>query len=399
MNDECIKVVVHYIGHFVTDDNGKLKFDGERVEWSYDLDLWSYFGIVALVKDLVNIDMKEFWYSLGGQSVDPDRLKLLTDDRGVMHMLNIARLNGEGEMLDGEGEGNIEVEREMVEGVGEGNIEVETEMGYVDGEFHGHTEIGRKMVDGQGDAHDVKEAEVHEVEDVKVHHVEEAEVYELHDFELEDLGEDDDVDESEGEGVHEVETEKEYVDDDVSEESLIDVSIQQEPSTPVGECSRTIDNDCIDDVCGLSDNEWLSEELNSGPDSEDDDDSTKIRFPTFSMPKSLEAYKWEVGTYFAKKKEFTNAIRTYALSNERNLKFIKNDEKRVSVKCLGGKGNCKWYAYCSFRCDVNAWQLRKMFDGHSCSRDFNVKLMTSKWLSERMEKTVRENPTRKGHGH
>ncbi|WVZ25600.1 hypothetical protein V8G54_004144 [Vigna mungo] len=113
------------------------------------------------------------------------------------------------------------------------------------------------------------------------------------------------------------------------------------------------------------------------------------------MPKSLEACKWEVGTYFAEIKEFTYAIRTYALSNGRSLKFIKNDNKRIYVKCLGGKGNCKWYTYCSFRADVNAWQLRKLFHAHNCSRDFNVKLMTSKWLSERMEKTMRENPTMK----
>ncbi|XP_017441103.1 uncharacterized protein LOC108346539 [Vigna angularis] len=129
---------------------------------------------------------------------------------------------------------------------------------------------------------------------------------------------------------------------------------------------------------GLSDIEWLSEELNKGLDSEDDDDSIKISFSTFSMPKSLGYYKWEVGTYFAKKKEFTDAIRTYTLSNGRNLKFVKNDKKRVSVKC-----------------GVKAWQLRKVIDHHNCSRDFNVKLITSKWLSERMEKVVKENPNMK----
>ncbi|XP_014496535.1 uncharacterized protein LOC106758121 [Vigna radiata var. radiata] len=99
---------------------------------------------------------------------------------------------------------------------------------------------------------------------------------------------------------------------------------------------------------------------------------SKTTFPTFSMPRSLDGYKWEVGTFFAEKNEFMDAIRTYALSNGRNLKFIKNDKKRICVKCLGGKGKC-----------------------NCCSRDFNVKLMTSKWLSERMEKSVKENPTMK----
>ncbi|XP_014497732.1 spore wall protein 2-like [Vigna radiata var. radiata] len=353
------------------------------------------------------MDVKELWYSLRGQSVDPHRLELLTDDRGVMHMLSIARLNdevhlyvvhnmmepeiiemidlvgghlddegdvatqveevevvGDGEvqteMVEGEGEGegegdgevHTEVETEMVEGEGdahEGDGEVHTELGKEmvegegdahedDGEVHTelgtkmvegegnahegdvefHTEVGIEIVEGEGDAHegDGDDGEVHQVEDGEVHHVGEAEVHEVHDFELEDLGEDDDVEDNEGEDVHEAETEDKDVDDeevDVSEESLIDVSVQcdigtskenvrQEPSSPVVESSWSTDNVCIHDVRGLSNNEWLLEELISEADSEDDDGSTKIRFPTFSMPKSLEAYKWEVRTYFTEKK-------------------------------------------------------------------------------------------------
>ncbi|XP_017434428.1 uncharacterized protein LOC108341245 [Vigna angularis] len=150
------------------------------------------------------------------------------------------------------------------------------------------------------------------------------------------------------------------------------------------------------DVYGLSNTKWVSDELDSGPDSEDDDDSIRrTLFPTFSMPKSLTDYKWEVGTYFTEKKEFTEAIRTYALSNGRNLKFMKNDKKRVAVKCLGGQGKCKWYAYCAYRSAAKSWQLRKVINDHSCSTICNVKLMTSKWLSQRMEKFVRENPNMK----
>ncbi|XP_017423456.1 uncharacterized protein LOC108332650 [Vigna angularis] len=74
---------------------------------------------------------------------------------------------------------------------------------------------------------------------------------------------------------------------------------------------------------------------------------------------------------------------------------MKNDKKRVAVKCLRGKGKCKWYAYCAYRSGAKSWQLRKVIDDHNCSTNFNVKLMTSKWLSQRMEKSVRENPNMK----
>ncbi|XP_017431909.1 uncharacterized protein LOC108339281 [Vigna angularis] len=38
------------------------------------------------------------------------------------------------------------------------------------------------------------------------------------------------------------------------------------------------------------------------------------------------------------------------------------------------------------------WELRKIIDKHTCSRDFNIRLMTSKWLSGSLEKTIKENP-------
>ncbi|KOM40989.1 hypothetical protein LR48_Vigan04g118700 [Vigna angularis] len=295
MDEERIKVVVHHCGHFVSDDNGQLKFEGEGAKWSCDLNLWSYFGIVASVKELGHMDIKELWYGLGGQSVDLDRLELLIDDRGAMHMLNIVRLNDEVHLYVVHNMIEPEI-IEMIDWVGDGQLGTEMVEGERDaheGDGEVHTKVGTEMVEGEGDANEGDE---------------EAEVHDVHDFELEELGENDDVEDNEGDDVHEAETEDEDV--DVSEESLIDVSVhcdirtskgnvREEASSALLESSRSTDNDCIDDVRGLSDNEWLSEELISGSDSEDNDGSTKIRFPTFSMPKTLEGYKWEVGTYFA----------------------------------------------------------------------------------------------------
>ncbi|WVY96917.1 hypothetical protein V8G54_029068 [Vigna mungo] len=236
----------------------------------------------------------------------------------------------------------------MEEGQGEGQVE---------GQVEGQAEVDSDVTE---QIEHVEENEAHNVEEAEVHDVEEAEVHDVLDFELKDVEEDKDEDVDEDEDVDDVEDEHVEEDEDkdvdksVSEESLVDVTIQcdigtskgnvreEEPCTLVGECSRTTDNDSIHDVSGLSDIEWVSDELDSGPDSDEDDDSIpKTLFPTFSMPKSLGEYKWEVGTYFLEKREFTKAIRTYELSNGRNLKFIKNDRKRVSVKCLGGNGKCK----------------------------------------------------------
>ncbi|WVY94961.1 hypothetical protein V8G54_034049 [Vigna mungo] len=352
------------------------------------------------------------------QSVVPERLELLTDDRGALHMVNIAMLNDEVHLyvIDGvvndevdvatqvEGEGEVQVRTEMENGHGEGRVEGEVESlvkGLVEGEVErevdceveGEAEGVTQLEEGPAEGNverevecevkdeaegltQLEEAEVdkqieHNVEEAEVANVDEVEVHDVDDFELEDVEEDEDEDENIKDD------EDENVDESSSEESLVDVTIQcHNIGTSKGNVSEeqpcsswTSGNDDMHDVCGLSDNEWVSDELDNGPDSEDESSIPRTLFPTFTMPKSLGEYKWEVGTHFTEKKEFIEAIRTYALSNGRNLKFLKNDKR--------------------------SWQLRKVINDHTCSRDFNVKMITSKWLSKRMEKTVRENPNMK----
>ncbi|XP_052732460.1 uncharacterized protein LOC128196251 isoform X1 [Vigna angularis] len=149
---------------------------------------------------------------------------------------------------------------------------------------------------------------------------------------------------------------------------------------------------------GLSDDEWESEQLISAADS--DEDNTDVEgygsFATFVLPKSMVDFKWEVGTYFAEKQDILDAIKSYSLDNGRNIKFVKNNKERMRFKCLGAKGKCPWKLYCAYMKAVQTWQLRTMLDNHTCNREFNLKLIDAKWLSKKLEKTVRENPTVKG---
>ncbi|XP_014492603.1 uncharacterized protein LOC106755020 [Vigna radiata var. radiata] len=117
-------------------------------------------------------------------------------------------------------------------------------------------------------------------------------------------------------------------------------------------------------------------------------------FATFVLPKSMVDFKWEVGTYFAEKQDILDAIESYALDNGRNIKFVKNDKQRMRFKCVGAKG--PWRLYCGYMKAIKTWQLRTMLDNHTCSREFNLKLIDAKWLSNKIQITIRENPTVKG---
>ena len=68
----------------------------------------------------------------------------------------------------------------------------------------------------------------------------------------------------------------------------------------------------------------------------------------------------------------------------------------MRLRCIGGKGKCPWTAYCDYMKAIKTWQLRKIVDNHTCSREFNLCVLSSKWLSKKLEKTVKENPRVKG---
>ncbi|WVZ11151.1 hypothetical protein V8G54_015681 [Vigna mungo] len=198
------------------------------------------------------------------------------------------------------------------------------------------------------------------------------------------------------------------MDDEVhSVDGLVDVNIQCDFSQR--DSSANIEVDCS--VISESDFEQhesdleehdisdsKSEELTS-PDISDEETDVEEgygNFVTFTMPKKMVDFKWEVGTYFGQKVDILDTIKTYALENGKKLKFIKNDKRRIRIKCMGAKGQCPWMAYFGYMEAMDTWQLRTVIDEHTCSREHKLGVFNARWLSKKLEKTVRENPTIKG---
>ena len=61
--------------------------------------------------------------------------------------------------------------------------------------------------------------------------------------------------------------------------------------------------------------------------------------------------------------------------------------------CLGAKGKCTWFAYCAYVTATNIWQLRRINGKFKCNKEFNLKMLNVKWLSSRLENTLRDNPS------
>ncbi|XP_052728551.1 uncharacterized protein LOC108328650 [Vigna angularis] len=192
-------------------------------------------------------------------------------------------------------------------------------------------------------------------------------------------------------------------------EGLVDVSVECDIDGEINgnvevEVESLKDSDDVSVECddhddrGLSDGEWKSEELVTATDNDEEVNDSKgyERFNAFCMSKSMVDFTWEVGTFFPDKQDILDAVKGYALENGRNIKFVKNDKRRLRMKCFGAKGKCPWTIYCAYMEVVKSWQLRTKNGIHTCSREFNLNLLDAKWLSSKLEKTIRENPKMKG---
>ncbi|WVZ03648.1 hypothetical protein V8G54_024454 [Vigna mungo] len=405
-----IAVVIHHGGKLVND--GKLRYEGrETSRFMFDPDVWSYFVIVDVVKSLGYQGFKDMWYSIGGASVLDDKLESLCDDNAAMHMVNLARLNGEVHVFvihlvsepevihmlefvrnDGQVEerGDVEMGEEVeVEEVRSVNVEEVEEVGGVleeMGDVDGQVEVEEVGGDGEHEGEEENEVEIRSWSSSFENASGDGNTKQMEELVDVNVGCDiDDEIQANFEGNVEVEVqsmsnESTGARDSVSSDSMFDVNVEGE-----------------NDRC-LSDDEWESEQLVSGLESNEEDTDVEGygTFATFVLPKSMIDFKWEVGTYFAEKQDILEAMKSYSLDNGRNIKFLKNDKQRMRLKCVGATGKCPWRLYFGYMKAVKTWQLRRMLDSHTCSREFNLKLIDSKWLSKKIEKTIRDNPTVKG---
>ena len=275
----------------------------------------------------------EVGVDVAGQGEGDDHMEAAVDEEHVRVEVGVGCAN--------KGEGDVEVEVQANEEViVMSGVEVEVEMdGAGEGEMEGEPDEEPVEVGGAGENEGEVEVEATEQPDMDV---------EVEDDE-EDAVEGEETD-YEGDDDYEVRSWTDSKEEVIGKDELYDVRIETEELeddlfdvTIEGASGSSRTNPKGKNVFdrGLSDREWESETLDScgNSDASDDDRDMYGNFGIFSMPKSMEDYNWEVGTYFTEKEEFTEAIRTYGVQSGRKLKIFRNDKRRICVKCLSVKGN------------------------------------------------------------
>ena len=141
----------------------------------------------------------------------------------------------------------------------------------------------------------------------------------------------------------------------------------------------------IERVEGVEVNEDLdyehSDSLHSAHDSDDAGHKSSRRFPEFNSQIDMENPNLEKDMLFSSRESLKEAVKQYGRKNKYNLKFARNDRRRLKAICkkklsmgvMGSKFNPKD--------KMSTWQIKTYVGEHTCLKDMRNRNVTSRWMA------------------
>ncbi|XP_059635898.1 uncharacterized protein LOC132278090 [Cornus florida] len=159
----------------------------------------------------------------------------------------------------------------------------------------------------------------------------------------------------------------------VEENVYNDASVDEEDEIYDGE-----DSEELDDVSVYA----PSDELWSIHSDSDDEIHIPCKKSDFIARREMgeKEKKLMVGMEFATFAEFKDVLRDHAIKNKYDIKFVKNDGKRVTCIC---KNECGWRIHASKRKSNGAIVISTFNDEHNCSEVQTSRLATSSYLAKK----------------
>ncbi|CAL8104830.1 unnamed protein product [Prunus armeniaca] len=118
----------------------------------------------------------------------------------------------------------------------------------------------------------------------------------------------------------------------------------------------------------------------------------KPNFKQFRKETDMRNLEFRIGMQFANKDELNEAIREYAIMQWRNVKLVKNDNKRIQAKCVGHT-KCPFILFASkIDRDEQTFAIKTLSLVHECTRVDKLKYTNSRWLSKRFADKIMKNP-------
>ncbi|XP_052624932.1 uncharacterized protein LOC128132415 [Lactuca sativa] len=86
-----------------------------------------------------------------------------------------------------------------------------------------------------------------------------------------------------------------------------------------------------------------------------------------------------LGMRFESPKQLKHVLCNYAVANGYQLCFVKNDTRRLLLKCCGGK--CTFRLWGSWMSEDKSFQIKSLISEHNCAKNFKFgSIVTYKWI-------------------
>ncbi|KAK8600374.1 hypothetical protein V6N12_050229 [Hibiscus sabdariffa] len=127
---------------------------------------------------------------------------------------------------------------------------------------------------------------------------------------------------------------------------------------------------------------------------EEEDEATLRRKKIPKYNRNSESPQFCLGMLFTDGKEFKDATYKYSRCSRRELKIVKNEPKRISVKCIAS-AKCPWRIYASTNRQTRYIQVKTFINEHNCPMSFKNKMVSMKVIAEHFEDTIKDHPKMK----
>ncbi|XP_022899371.1 uncharacterized protein LOC111412677 [Olea europaea var. sylvestris] len=130
--------------------------------------------------------------------------------------------------------------------------------------------------------------------------------------------------------------------------------------------------------------------LDSDDEEEEEGPSQKrIRREVFNPRIDMEDLIFKVGQIFESKKVLKDAITEHLVRHNREIKYLKNDAKRLRATC---KQICSWILYATKQEDKLSFEIKTFKGGHNCSMVYKNRRVTPTYLAGKYASDFRVEP-------
>lgn len=121
---------------------------------------------------------------------------------------------------------------------------------------------------------------------------------------------------------------------------------------------------------------------------EEEEEEIKFSFKSFRADVDMETPEFKVSMMFADAVELRKAIDQYTIKNQVAIKKTRNTKTRIEAKCAEG---CPWMLSASMDNRVKCLVVREYIEKHTCSKQWEIKAVTAKYLAKRYIEEFRDN--------